>query len=74
MTRKARDKMKVVVTYEGPLKAPIVKGQKVADAMITSPETNPFVIPLVAGRDVPRLGFMGRVGAALSNIFWGSSS
>ena len=74
MTRKARDKMKVVVTYEGPLKAPIVKGQKVADAMITSPETNPVVIPLVAGRDVPRLGFMGRVGAALSNIFWGSSS
>ena len=74
LPRKARDKMKVVVTYDGPLKAPVAKGQKVADVMIASPETDPIVVPLVAGRDVPRLGFMGRVGAALSNIFWGSSS
>ncbi len=49
------------VVYQGPLQAPITKGQELAELILTPeglPETR---IPLVADRDVPRGGFVSRV-------------
>lgn len=73
LPRKSRNDMKVVVSLIEPIPAPITKGQKVADVMITTPDTEPIIIPLVAGADVAQLGFMGRIGAALTTIMWGSN-
>src|SRR3954462_2442367 len=40
------------IRYQGPVTAPIAKGQHVADLVITTPDTPPQIVPLVAGEDV----------------------
>src|SRR3954469_17530379 len=49
------------IRYDGPLVAPIAKGQHVADLMILTGDTPPQVVPLVAGEEVGRAGFFGRM-------------
>lgn len=73
LPKKARRDMKVKVTFEGPVPAPVVKGQQIGTLTISAPEVDTVEIPLVAGDDVAQLGLMGRLGAALDYILWGSS-
>ncbi len=49
------------IRYDGPLVAPIAKGQEVAQLVITTGDTPPQVVPLVAGEAVDRAGFFGRI-------------
>lgn len=56
------------VVYDGPVKAPIAKGDQIGELIITPeglPETR---VPLVADRDVMRHGFVGRVVAAAMHL------
>ena len=48
------------IRYSGPIKAPIAKGQHVADLIVTSPDTGEQVMPLVAAEAVSEAGFLGR--------------
>ncbi len=73
LSRKARRKMKVSVHFENPIPAPIAKGQKVAKLVLTAPEYDPIEVPLLASRQVERLGLLGRLGTALKAIIWGDS-
>ncbi len=73
LPRKARRQMKVTVSYEGPIAAPITKGDELAKLVISAPDVDPIEMPLRAGADVHRLGFLGRFGAALKYILWGAS-
>ena len=57
------------VRYDGPLVAPIRKGQEVAQLVITTADTPPQVVPLVAGEDVGRAGFVGRIWLGLKSLF-----
>ncbi len=57
------------VVYDGPLKAPIKKGQHVADLVIETGDTQPQRMPLVAENDVGEAGFFGRLWAGLVSIF-----
>jgi D-alanyl-D-alanine carboxypeptidase (penicillin-binding protein 5/6) len=57
------------IRYEGPLVAPIAKGQEVAQLVITTSDTPPQVVPLVAGDDVGRAGFFGRLWLGLKSLF-----
>ncbi|HTH16075.1 MAG TPA: D-alanyl-D-alanine carboxypeptidase family protein [Magnetospirillum sp.] len=72
MPRKARREMKVTAVYTGPVPAPIKKGQPVGKLVISAPGVNTVELPLLAGADVQKLGFMGRMTAALKHILWGS--
>jgi D-alanyl-D-alanine carboxypeptidase (penicillin-binding protein 5/6) len=49
------------IRYDGPLTAPISKGQEVAQLVITTSDTPPQIVSLVAGEDVGRAGFFGRI-------------
>jgi serine-type D-Ala-D-Ala carboxypeptidase (penicillin-binding protein 5/6) len=71
LPRKSRRDMKVTVKYDGPIPAPITKGQKLANVVISAPEIEDIVIPLYAAEDAERLGFVGRLGAAVKSIIWG---
>jgi serine-type D-Ala-D-Ala carboxypeptidase (penicillin-binding protein 5/6) len=51
---------KVKIRYNGPLKAPIAKGQHIADLVVSTASTAPQVTPLVAGEAVDQAGFFGR--------------
>jgi D-alanyl-D-alanine carboxypeptidase len=74
MPRKARRDMKVTAVYDGPVAAPIRKGQQIGTLVITAPGVNTVELPLLAGADVQKLGFTGRIGAALSHILWGAKA
>jgi D-alanyl-D-alanine carboxypeptidase (penicillin-binding protein 5/6) len=56
------------IRYDGPLVAPIAKGQEVAQLVITTGDTPPQVVPLVAGEDVGRAGFFGRIWLGLKQL------
>jgi len=74
MPRQARRDMKVFVRMEEPVPAPIIKGSKIAQLVIQAPDTKDIEVPLTAGADIERLGFVGRLGAALEYIVWGGSN
>lgn len=64
----ARRDMKVTVTYDAPVKAPIVRGQQIGLATVTAPGMQPLAIPVVATSDVAALGTFGRMKAALAYL------
>jgi D-alanyl-D-alanine carboxypeptidase (penicillin-binding protein 5/6) len=53
--------VKMKIRYQGPVAAPIAKGQHVADLVILTSDTGEQLVPLVAGEDVGRAGFFGRI-------------
>ena len=57
--------MRARVVYEGPLKAPIAKGEQVAELVVTSPDMPEQRLPLVAETAVGEAGFFRRVWASL---------
>ena len=61
--------MKIKVVYDGPVRAPIKKGQHIADLVVTTADTPPQMMPLVAESDVDEAGFFGRVWAGLTSFF-----
>lgn len=71
LPRKSRREMKVEVKYNGPIPAPVKKGQQLAKVVISAPDVEPIEIPLYATEDAGRLGFVGRLGAAVKSIIWG---
>ncbi|MCJ7422403.1 D-alanyl-D-alanine carboxypeptidase family protein [Sphingomicrobium astaxanthinifaciens] len=56
------------VRYAGPLKAPIAKGEKVAELVVTV-DGEQAVLPLVAGADVEEAGFFRRALIGLKQLF-----
>jgi D-alanyl-D-alanine carboxypeptidase (penicillin-binding protein 5/6) len=67
---KARDAMKVKAVYEG-VAAPIKKGDKLGELVISAPDAKDVVVPLLAGADVDKKGLFGRIGAALNRFVSG---
>jgi D-alanyl-D-alanine carboxypeptidase (penicillin-binding protein 5/6) len=61
--------VRMKIRYDGPLVAPIAKGQEVAQLVITTGDTPPQVVALVAGEDVGKAGFFGRVWIGLKQLF-----
>lgn len=57
------------IRYKGPLVAPIKKGQEVAQLVVTTGDTPPQIVPLIAGEDVGRAGFFGRAWLGLKQLF-----
>ncbi|HEX8514218.1 MAG TPA: D-alanyl-D-alanine carboxypeptidase family protein [Allosphingosinicella sp.] len=57
------------VVYNGPIKAPIAKGQHVADLVVTTADTPPQTMPLVAAEAVGEAGFFGRMWNGLTSLF-----
>ena len=64
----ASGSVKTQIRYDGPLVAPIQKGQAVAQLVVTTGDTPPQVVPLVAGEDVGRAGFFGRAWIGLKQL------
>lgn len=54
----------VKVVYDGPIKAPIKRGQSIATLTVAVPGMPVTRIPLVAAENVEAAGFFGRIGSA----------
>ncbi|MFN4281879.1 MAG: D-alanyl-D-alanine carboxypeptidase family protein [Alphaproteobacteria bacterium] len=73
LPRRARDNAKITLRYEGPLAAPIARGATVGKITIESPDAATIEVPVKAAASVERLGFMGRMSAALGYLLWGTA-
>lgn len=74
MPRASRKEMRVTVEYEGPIPAPIVKGQVLARLRVAAPGMEDRIMPLRAGDDVAKLGPVGRITSAIGHLIWGPSA
>ena len=45
------------IKYDGPIPAPITKGDRIATLVVTAPDVEPIEVPLLAGADVAKGGF-----------------
>ena len=61
--------MKLLVAYKGPVKAPIQRGQHIADVIVRTPDMPDQRLPLVAAEAVGEAGFFDRISAGFRHIF-----
>ena len=61
--------VRVKIVYSGPIKAPIAAGQHIADLVVSTPDTPPQTMPLVAQAQVGTAGFFGRIWTGLTSLF-----
>lgn len=64
----AKDEVKVEVVYDSPLPAPIAKGDRLGQLVVTIPGTRDAVTPLIAVSDVAEAGFLGRMKGAVMHL------
>ena len=72
LPRKSRKEMKVTVTYDRPIPAPVKKGDQLGKITVAAPDVSPVERPLYAGADVDRMGMFGRVAVAAGSWIWGN--
>jgi D-alanyl-D-alanine carboxypeptidase (penicillin-binding protein 5/6) len=53
--------MRVALVYNGPVKAPVVKGQRIGTLKVTAPDFPGISVPVYAAASVPSVGFFGRI-------------
>jgi len=74
LPRAERKDMKVSISYDGPLEAPVAAGTVVGTLTVTAPDMAPQTVPIATGGDVDRLGPMGRMSKGLEGLIWGHKS
>ncbi|HTG64028.1 MAG TPA: D-alanyl-D-alanine carboxypeptidase family protein [Sphingomicrobium sp.] len=57
------------IRYQGPVKAPIAKGQHIADLVVTTSDSGEQVMPLVAAEAIGEAGFFTRAWIGLKQLF-----
>jgi D-alanyl-D-alanine carboxypeptidase (penicillin-binding protein 5/6) len=72
MPRNWRQKASVKISYDAPLQAPVIKGDKVGKLTVTGDGVPNMNVPLLAAEDVPRLSLPGRAMAVLSKYVTGT--
>jgi D-alanyl-D-alanine carboxypeptidase (penicillin-binding protein 5/6) len=63
------DDVKAKVVYDGPLQAPIAKGQTVAHLVVETSSGDRTSLPLAAAQAVPEGGFLARIWAGFMSFF-----
>ncbi len=59
---------KLSVKYNGPVRAPIKKGDEIAQLVVTLPAGEKQIMPLAAAMDVPKAGFWGRAWSGMKSV------
>jgi len=57
------------IVYSGPVRAPIARGQHIADLVVTTADMPPQTMPLVAEAEVGEAGLFGRIWNGLKSMF-----
>ncbi|MDJ0389833.1 D-alanyl-D-alanine carboxypeptidase family protein [Roseomonas sp. E05] len=71
LPRQWRRNLAVKLRYEGPVPAPVAKGQELGQLDISGEGVPPMVLPLYAGADVAKLGLVQRIPTVLSHLVSG---
>ena len=65
------DKINIKAVFNEPVPAPISKGDQIGKLLVSVPGKNQLEIPMYASQRVTKLGWLYRIGAAISYILWG---
>lgn len=68
LPRGSDGKLSMKVRYDGPIKAPIAKGQRIATLIVSTSDAGTQTVPLVAAEAVDEAGFFDRVWAGLKSL------
>lgn len=71
MPRRLRPQLQARVIYDNPVAAPVREGQVLGRVVMSAPGIAPVDVPLLASESVDRLGFAGRMGAAVNYLVFG---
>ncbi len=71
LSRRARAGMEVKIVADGPIAAPVKKGDQVAKLVVSAPDMAEREWPLAAGASVDSLSGFRRIGAAITVLIWG---
>ena len=74
LPRDARKSLQAKLVYQTPLAAPVAPGAQVGTVTFTATGMQPVTVPVVAGAAVQKLGFFGKIPAAINYLLWGASS
>lgn len=66
--KQAGNKVMLAITYDGPLRAPVKKGETVAELVIMAEGMVPSRVPLVAAESVAKAGFFRRIMNAFTGL------
>jgi len=69
----SRPGLKVALVYDGPVKAPVEKGQKVGELKITAPDYPGLNVPVYAAEPVSRASIFARMYTGLKALLFGHS-
>jgi serine-type D-Ala-D-Ala carboxypeptidase (penicillin-binding protein 5/6) len=72
MPRRLRSQLQARISYDSPVPAPILAGQQLGRISLTAPGLPTLEFPLVAQEGVERLGYSGRLGAAVNYLIFGA--
>jgi D-alanyl-D-alanine carboxypeptidase (penicillin-binding protein 5/6) len=73
LPKRVRSKLEVKLVYQGPVAAPVAKGQKIGEVVVSAPDWPATTVPVTAGASVEQLGLFGRLSAAIRHVLWGAS-
>lgn len=71
LPRDWRRSLTVKLRYEGPVLAPVAKGQELGQLEVAGQGVPPMVLPLYAGADVAKLGLVQRIPTVLGHLVSG---
>lgn len=65
-------KIKMTAVYDKPVKAPVAAGDKLGEVRIELDDQEMENVPLVADKNIEKLGFFGRIGQNLKYLLFGA--
>ena len=63
--------LKVSIKYNGPIKAPIKKGDELVTIIVEEKESDPILIPLYANEDIRKVNFFKSLFLSFNYMIWG---
>jgi D-alanyl-D-alanine carboxypeptidase (penicillin-binding protein 5/6) len=71
LPRRSRRDMKVTITYDKPVPAPVKQGDQIGKVVVTAPDVAPIEQPLFAAANVQPIGTLGRMATLAAYLIWG---
>ncbi len=72
MPRRLRPQLQAKLVYDSPVAAPVAPGQVLGRVTLAAPGLTPIEVPLVAQENIDRLGYSGRLNAAVNHLIFGA--
>lgn len=65
-------KVKMTAVYDKPVKAPVKQGDKLGFVRVEVPGAETVEVPLIANKDIKKLGWFGKIGENIKYILFGA--